>query len=46
MIHSSFTNPTNGSTNEHHAVQPDKSLEDYVTDKKSHLYRYLRTPPP
>ncbi len=26
------------SSQEHHAKQPDKSVEDYITDKKSHLY--------
>lgn len=33
-----FKHPKTGIVTEHHAKQPDKSLDTYFTDKKSHLY--------
>jgi calnexin len=37
-------NPKSGSIQEKHAKQPDKSIESYITDKKTHLYTLVIQP--
>lgn len=39
-----YTNPKNGSINEYHAKATDKSLDEYFTDHKTHLYTLMVNP--